>query len=711
MIRGARYALLLAVLVAAVGGPAEARQAVCLDGEWECAWGEMNSPPGAGAVWEWVRVPSTLGWRVEGPRCLWYRRRFFVPGSWAGQRVFVKLEGVKYSQRVYVNGEEVGEHVGGYEPTEYEVTEQVAFGRNNELLVASGDWTSLLAEGVEARPQDISGEFASWVKDGLVGPIGSRGWEVGIWESVFVEARPEVWVGDVFVAPSVRERKLRVEVAVRNGSGREARTTVTLRVAEGGTGPRVEPQEVVIGPGGEEVVKFEVEWAEARLWWPEDPHLYSVVAGARTGTAGDSLEVRFGFREFWIEGDQFLLNGRPMHLLATAAHPMPEYDDDPVRAYEIAREAGCVAMRLHAQPWPQQWYEAADEYGMLLVWESALWCLSANYGMTREEFWRNAREHVAAQVKRQRNHASIVIWSAENELLLCGGAAVEGAEVKVGELAEVIRSLDPTRPVMFDGDGDPDGKADIVNLHYPHEPPGWNLWPETAYWLEMPVELDTYPGGKWEWDREKPLYLGEFLWVPPAETDMGSVFFGEAAYPDTDSYRRLAKAAAWEMQVMAARDAGVSGICPWNLWEMGELPNAGFEAHRRAYRAVAAFVREGGRHAFAGTVVERTITVHNDTGMPRSLEVRWGLAAGGEWQATGSAVVSVGPAGRRRVRAELALPPSDREETAAVFAVELWEDGRKVFGQSENWKVYGRGPLSGPIRGAPRRVAIYDPRY
>jgi len=701
--------VLVGVLVVLATAPAAARQSVCLDGEWECVWGEAGTPPGAGAGWAAVRVPSTWQWNAEGPHCLWYRTLFFVPMDWVGQRVFVRLDGVKYGQRVYVNGVELGGHDGGYEPMEYEVTGQVRFGKKNELVVGAKDWTSLIAEGAEVGSPSTSGEFASWVTDGVLAPIGSRGWEVGIWESVWLEARPAVWVADVFAAPSVRERKLRAEVTVRNGGGLDARTTVSLRVAEGGPGPSFAPQEVELGAGEETTVEFEADWFDARLWWPEDPHLYTLVAGARTGTAGDSKEARFGFREFWTEGDRLILNGGAINLLATAAHPMAEYDGDPEEAYAIAKEAGCVAMRLHAQPWPQQWYEAADESGMLLVWESALWCLSPQYALTKDEFWENAREHVTAQVKRQRNHPSIVIWSAENELLMCGAAAVEGGEEKVVGLGDAIRSVDGTRPVMFDGDGDPGGTADIVNLHYPHELPQWNLWPETAYWFDAPVELDTYPGGVWQWDRTKPLYLGEFLWMPPGTTDAGSVLFGDGAYPGVDTSRQLAKAATWEMQVIGARDAGVNGLCPWNLWEMGSFPNPGSEAHRRAYQPLAAFVREANRRVFAGTVVERTITVLNDTRQTRSLELRWRLRAEGKLEAAGSAAVTVEPAGRERVRAELALPASDREETNATFVVELWEGGQRVFGDSQEWKVYGRGGLSGRVRGAPARVAVYDP--
>jgi hypothetical protein len=711
---------LLLVIAFLWAQPALSRPSISLDGQWECVWGKPDSLPAADAPWETVPVPSVREWRPEGPHCLWYRRRFSVPAAWAGTRVVLRFGGIKFSQRVYVNGKEVGNHLGGFEPTEYDITDQLVRrspgegqtqpGASNQLLVAAQDWSALLAEGAEAAPPQLSGDFGSWVRDGILSPIGSHGSEVGIWDSVSVESRPSVSLADVFVIPSVREGVLRVQVTVQNSLVRDEQVTVTARISGGGEGPRFAPQQGKVSAKGSSLLTLEARWPNAHLWSPQDPHLYNLIVGLRSQTQSESQEIRFGFREFWVEGDRFFLNGTPIHLLATASHPLTQYDANPHQAYDMAQSVGCVAMRLHAQPWPHQWYDAADEDGMLLVWESALWCLSPNYALSRDEFWKNARDHITAQIKLQRNHPSVVIWSAENELLDCGGDSVKGTDGKLGGLADLIRELDPTRPVMFEGDGDPVGKADIVNLHYPHELGRWNRWPETAYWLEVPTPLDTYPNGTWQWDRKKPLYVGEFLWMPPSEEEAASILLGEATYPDLDASRQLAKAATWEMQVKAFRSAGVAGMCPWTLWETGEFPNVASEANRRAYQAIAAFTREASTRVFAGTTVARTITVLNDSPDPHSLELRWRLTpeAGG-WQVSGSAPVALAAAGRARVTAYLALPPIAEPVAPARYTVELWEGGSLLFTDFQQWKVYGRQQLSGPVRGAPKAVAILDP--
>jgi len=705
-----RVVLLSLVVVGVCAAAAPARQILSLDGEWQCAFGELQAQPEAENVWRPIVVPSVVEWQPEGRHCLWYRKQFLAPTQWSGSRIVLRFGGVKFQHRALLNGKEIGAHLGGFEPVEYDVTDRVLFGRTNQLYVAVQDWTALIAKGAKVGKPDGGGMHGSWVESGILAPIGSRGHEMGIWQSVTVEARPPVWIEDVFVVTSVRESRIRVQVEVRNDGVTPASATVTARVAEGGAGPRFAPAAAEVPPGSSESVALDAAWPDARLWSPDDPHLYTLVVGLRSFAMSDVKEVRFGFREFWIDGDRFVLNGVPIHLLATASHPLTDYDEDPSHAYAAAKAAGCVAMRLHAQPWPQQWYDAADEAGMLLIWESALWCLSDNYALSDDEFWENAQRHIASQAKLQRNHPSVVIWSAENELLLCGGDRVQGTEEKLGKLADLIHELDPTRPVMFEGDGDPAHKADVVNLHYPHEL-GWGQWPETAYWLEAPAPLDNYPRTWWEWDHRKPLYVGEFLWAPPAEADAASVLLGDRTYPDLAFSRLLAKAAAWEWQVIAFRDAGVSGMCPWTLWETGPFPNPGSDAHQRAYQKLAAFTREVSTEVFAGSLVDRTITVHNDTAWKHGLDLRWSLTpqAGG-WRVADSTPAALGPGERARFKVSLALPPIDEEMELATYAVELWEGDKLVFSDRQQWKVYGRAPLSGPVPGAPKEVSVYDPR-
>ena len=190
------------------------------------------------------------------------------------------------------------------------------------------------------------------------------------------------------------------------------------------------------------------------------------------------------------------------------------------------------------------------------------------------------------------------MYSIENEIMLCGGERVSTTEKNLGDLGRYVKSLDPTRPIMFEGDDDPDGAADVINLHYPYEFPAHVDYPNFADWLDGPAVLETYPRRIWEWSRAKPLYMGEFLWMFQQSSSGYTGLLGDSAYED-DANRR-AKALAWGYQIEAYRKAGLAGIDPWTLWESGAFPNVLYDVVKEAYEPNAAFVDEYDSRFFSG---------------------------------------------------------------------------------------------------------------
>ena len=701
--RLARAALLLTIFAVVVCGGAYARPAIPLDGVWEYTYCDATAPPGSEATWAPITVPAVMEWRPEGPHTVWFRRPCYVPSSWSGNRAILRLNGVKYSHKVFLNGKAVGGVVGGFSPAEYDVTRHLIPGATNALALQVQDWTALL-------PANAKLETAQPPKGTLLLPVGGTTTQVGLWDSVSLELRPRVWIDDVCVTTSVRDAVMLVDVRVKNGGEDDRRTKVTARISAGGGGPFFAPEEIVVPAGATETVTLMADWPNPKLWSPQTPHLYTLVVGLRTGAMADAVQVRFGFREFWAEGNRFYLNCLPLHLLAVSA-PQVICDQSSDRFFGTIRDAGANAVRLGGQPWPQRWYEAADEAGVLVIAESALCDMAEYYALQDQKFWNNARRDLCAMVASLRSHPSIVLWSVERELLASGGAAAKQGEQQVGEWVEAIQALDPTRPVMCGGDADGGGAADVYSLRRPHELPRWNQWPETASWLGGPVQLDGYPCGSWQWSQDKPLYLDEFLRLPLTDVAAATVLFGDAAFPNPDLSRTLAETQAREWQVIAARDVGVSAISAWTVDEIADPASPARQAMSRAYRPLAAFDLSANTHVFAGKVVARAITVVNDTDAARRLDLRWRLVPSvGKWKVEGGYPVTLPPAGRERVNAVLALPPVDQERVKATFTVDLCETGRVVFSASTEWEVFGNGPLSGRIAGAPKRVAVYDPK-
>lgn len=684
-------------------------QSVSLDGEWQLYRGsERTLPPTA--EWQTVCVPL-LQSQADNKPFLWYRRALNVPQKWAGQRLFVRFEAVRFVSEVYVDGQKVGGHYGGWEPFEVEVTGVCRPGREHQLLVRVQDLTGVCRGELDYAKKGHGQRFIDQAKDSVLAPVGSQCERIGIWQSTSLVARNEVYVEDVFVKTSVRRKEISAEVTVRN-LGTAQRTVRCVAAVEGGVTLR--PAEVTVAGGGSKTVTLVQPWPEPRLWCPADPHLYQLVTRMEfDGREVDRTTTRFGFREFWTDGPEMVLNGVPMKFLATAGHPRGNLDgelskDGAVDLFRRIRETGCVAMRLHANVWPRAWYEAADEVGMPVILESALFCWASAYALTQDEFWKNYHEHLAAVIRAHRNHPAIVMISLENEILHCGGDRLVPESVhRLAEAGRMVKALDPTRPILYDGDDDPEGVADVVNLHYPLDFNKQNLWPDVAYWLDAGMDVACYPKKFWKWDRKKPLYMGEFLHIQHyTEADPYSTLLGDEAYHGHGEAMARAKAMAWEMQIEGYRADGLSGMCPWTLLETGPFPsdeNPRYLAVKRAYEKNAAFVRQYDSRFHAGEEVERTIQLYNDTPAKARLRCEWQWARGQQVDGRGEKTVDLEAARSSRFAIRLRMPRVE-QETGLALTIRVHNGEKEVFERSWPYRVYARRPLVVP-RGL--RVAVF----
>ena len=203
-------------------------------------------------------------------------------------------------------------------------------------------------------------------------------------------------------------------------------------------------------------------------------------------------------------------------------------------------------------------------------------------------------------------------------------------------MGRLVKRCDPTRPIYYESDGDPGGVADVIGMHYPHEYPDFTCWPNEAYWLDRPMapRVGMFLNGEktFRWPQPKPLYIGEFLWVPSTDPSWNTVFFGDRAYIDYHRYQNLAKAEAWKMQILGYRHEGVGGISPWTMIEGGPLDpsNPLYQAHRYAYQHLAAYCHNYDRRFYDGTNVERQVEVYNDILEPSKLTLAWTLDAEGQ---------------------------------------------------------------------------------
>ncbi len=446
--------------------------------------GDMRNFPSYPKSWEQVRMA-------------WLRRKVIVPADWRGQRIVIHFEAVAGQYQVLINGARAGEYFDTAMPHEMDITNLVRLGQSNEVLVGIRD----------ARLFSKRGRLGS-----LTYPAGSFWLENarGIWQDVFLLARPAVFVSDVFIKPLVSQGRLEVEVEVTNTGSVPVRTSVDVAIytwvnkVDFATAARLDATEpnwslgkevlrlakpLTLAPGetGRAILSRRIT-NELELWevWQRGrPNLYAALASVSQGRHTlDRRFERFGWREYQIRGREFLLNGRPIQLFNDFWHFMGVTSMTRRYAYAwytAAKQANINFIRPHAMPHPRFYFDLADEMGMMIIPESGFWSSNTNLNYDAPEFWERARRQVHDLVIRDRNHASVMGWSVSNEVWVAmqGKNATEEYRNqlwdKIRELAQLAAKLDPTRQwQQSDGDRDLYGRLPTFTLHWGNGPFRWD---------------------------------------------------------------------------------------------------------------------------------------------------------------------------------------------------------------------------------------------
>ena len=711
-IRGRASAFILGVfaLIGIVSPADAARTELDLSGTWQHQnVSQLTYPPTNN--WQTISVPGFLsGWQYQHA---WFRTAFTLPSAMAGTQMKLKFGGVKYNAQVWLNGAFIGNYLNGYEPFEFDVTAAAYAGQTNKLIVGVTDWTATFSQPVDFSNLPANEDPRNYVTNNILAPVGGRYELYGIWQPVKIVSVPAVSIADVFVMPSVRSNQLTVRLTVRNDSATQQTVNIANSVLDGGvTALSLPSQQITVPVGGSTQLDITAPWSNPHLWSHLDPYLYFLQTTISSGAGQDQLPTRFGFREFWIQDGRFYLNGTPINLLDTATWPPSDLQNtNQIRQILEAVKAGNnVGIRFHTQPWDEAWYDMADEVGLLVVEECAVWCDPAAYQLSDATFWTNYTQHVTAAVKRDHNHPSIVLWSLENEILHCGGERLfGGTEADLAALGSVVKGLDPTRPITYEADLDPNGEADVLGLHYPHEFPDYHVWPSEAYWMSQPIARDWMPGGQWVWDRSKPLYIGEFLWVPGTAAENFTILFGDDAYFDPVHFRNLSKGLTWQMQIQAYRAYGVNGMSPWTefedpsvVWGVFDLhpeSNYLYQAQKAAYEPNGVFVDQYNTHFFTSQTVQRSLHVYNDTMASNNFTLHWKPGTGPR-QGT---AFSLPPAGQWQSNISFQVPA-----TAGSFPLQFELDNATNVVYT-NTILYSALPPTTLTLAAGVKLGLYDP--
>ncbi|MDR2756698.1 MAG: hypothetical protein LBC20_13415 [Planctomycetaceae bacterium] len=488
----------------------------------------------------------------DGVRMAWMKRQFMLPENWNGQRFLLHFEAVSGMAEIFVNDQKVGENFGRFLPFEIDITQFVRFDKPNEILI-----------GVRSlRLFDKTSE--KYFKMRTPYPPGSNMDNIdGIWQDVYLLAVPAVRIDDVFVKPFVHRKTLEVEITLKNDSGKSVKITVNGTVFPwinkagkeiiDAPEPRWElgqtailnlkqNKEIEIPSGQSVTVVLSETISEAlphtlsnalsdtssenvgntlKYWSMDEPNLYGLVLDVLAdGKKVDTKYTRFGWREFRIVGKNLELNGKPVQLFADLLHPFGPFISSRRYVwswYSMIKEMHGNAVRPHAQPHPRIYAELADEMGLAVLAETAMFGSSIQLNFEEPVAWDRYAEHYKRLILRDRNHPSVFGWSWGNELFAVfiydKAITPEQTDIWYEKLAKYGKTgmlYDPTRNwFSCDGDEDVRGTMPVWNKHFGHG---------AAWQNELPNNID------------KPLMVGEQGGTYYAKPAQLAEFNGNRAY-------------------------------------------------------------------------------------------------------------------------------------------------------------------------------------
>lgn len=454
---------------------------------------------------------------------VWYQRNFTFRASSPDRRVFLYFGAANYRTDVYLNGAKLGTHVGGFTPFSFEITDRLQ-PSDNSLVVRVNN--RRVAEGVPTDTTD-------WWNYG------------GLTRDVFVVETPATYLASYSLSllPQSPDH-LRIEARLDGPAA--ATEEIIVRIRDLDFEVRLQPD-----ASGRAHGEFALPPGRLERWSPESPRRYEV-----TLTSGDeSLTDRMGLRTIETRGTAILLNGKPVFLRGISIH-----EENPMRGGRAwseedarlllgwARDLGCNFVRLAHYPHNEHMSRVAEEMG-LLVWAEipVYWTIHWD----NPETLANARRQLAELIHRDRNRASVIIWSVANET-----PVTEARNRFLGTLIEDARSLDGTRLISA-----------AMEIHHEASRPDTRIVDDPLGRMTDIVAFNQYIGwydglpekcDRIEWDirYDKPIVISEFGggalegWHASTDTRFSEEFQAEL-------YRRTLP--------MLERLPAFRGVSPWIL--------------------------------------------------------------------------------------------------------------------------------------------------
>ena len=423
-----------------------------------------------------------------------YRKMVTVPADWKGERIYLHVGSATSNLMVWVNGKFVGYSEDSKVSAEFDLTKYLTPGKENLIAMQVMRW----CDGSYLEDQDF--------------------WRfTGIAREVYLYARPEAHIADLFITPDLVNNYQDGTLDVKlNAVGAKGETVMfSLKDKEG---KEVAAQTAKVGGNGEVKVNFDIK--NPLKWTAETPNLYTLYTTLMDGKqVAEVVPQRVGFRKVEIKNAQVLVNGQPVLFKGANRHEL-----DPVTGYVVSmdrmledirvmKELNINAVRTCHYPNDPRWYELCDIYGIYMVAEANIESHGMGYGdktLAKEPTYEKAHlERNESNIKIYKNHPSIIFWSVGNEA---------GYGPNFEKAYDLVKAYDPSRPCQYEQAGQ-NGKTDIFCPMY-YDYGGCDKYsqgdnPRPLIQCEYAHAMGNSMGGfkeYWDMVRKYPKYQGGFIW-------------------------------------------------------------------------------------------------------------------------------------------------------------------------------------------------------
>lgn len=410
-----------------------------------------------------------------------YRKFFEISPADSNKHIAIKIGAAMHEADVYLNGEKLMKHKGGYLPFVVDISERVKFGRENALLIKlNNENNATIPPGKPIESLDFN-YFSGMYRNAYL-MIDDK-----LRISDPIEANRTAAGGLRIHYTNVSDKEatvnLQVDIANDHNAAQKANLITTLRDQRGKLVTQMKSKPTSVAPDSFALIDQSISISEPELWSPDHPYLYDLtVELRRNGKLIDSKTEEIGIRTFHFNDEnQFVLNGEPLRLRGTNRHQSYPYigyalsDNAQYRdAYKI-KQAGFNFIRTAHYPPSPAFLEACDELGILFMDATPGWQFFGG-----EEFQNLAHQNIRNMIRRDRNHPSVVIWEAS------------------------LNESNMDKPLM-------DKANRIVHEELPFEHVYSSGWMDYAYDIYIPARQHAKPPSYWNaYGKDKPLFIAEY---------------------------------------------------------------------------------------------------------------------------------------------------------------------------------------------------------